>query len=556
MVSASLGALEPPNPGLWEWRFVAGGATVGVGAIDGSGNLYFAAEDRFLYALDPNGTMHWRVDLERRATGDVAVGPDGTIFAILENGTLLALNKDGRLIWRYREAGTRLRAPVVLDTGTVVVGAESGEVVGISHAGREVWRVSTGERIVADPVLGHDGRIHLATAGGSVISLGTDGGRIRSRYIGSAGSTLAPTAAGLVIGTADGHVIYLDREFEPLWRTDVGGEVERLLVGTEEHIYGLLSDGSVVHLSGGVATWRARPTPAVINGIAVLNDGILASLSNGMLAHIPPDGSLSWQVELPSAPLAPVLALHGVMNIPTEQWVIYSFSTEGVLDGAWPQPRGGERLSGVPVGVYNMRSSSAEYEHEFDYIYLREFLSSPFEVDQLAGIGEIEDRSGNYAGSYHYVLELCEWVAGGPFTGAEGETASNTFARSSRTRAITILGDIGDLHSVSALIRILRYEPYTDLQAAIMGSLARLGSVRGGDVIAIADRLVTDNAAAGPDDLLAIAASDLVAAVFEYEGGFADSVAIDILTTIVSSGYRRSTREYALAVLRSFGGQR
>jgi len=90
LILSSLSAQSTaPNPRQWEWRFVAGGATVGPGAFSDDGTFYFASDDRYVYALDRNGTMIWRTDLGRRPAGGVVVGVDESILVTLENGEII-----------------------------------------------------------------------------------------------------------------------------------------------------------------------------------------------------------------------------------------------------------------------------------------------------------------------------------------------------------------------------------------------------------------------------------------------------------------------------------
>lgn len=540
---------------------------VGEGAFDDAGRFYFAAEDRFLYALDADGIMRWRTDLGRRSAGFVAVGADGSIYAGLEDGRLLALNKDGRLLWSVRLGAGKLVAPVLLASGMVIAADTSGRVTAITHAGVRIWDTRIGEELSCAPVVGFDGRIVFGTVGGNLYFLDAAGRLTGQRYAGGVPSVVSPARAGLLLGTTAGMLIRFDETREPVWRVDLGSAVAELLVGAAGDAYAILDDGALAHASpGGVVTWRAHPIPQSITGAVLIGSGIregpdteaaeavLVGITGGSLALISADGTLSWQMPLAASPLGINLDARGSVVVSTARWVTYSFQWGTALSGAWPLVRGTRSATGLPPGLAVSRPEPAQHQESLDYIYLSEFLRSPFEDDQMKALREIAARldagEGRVGASYPYVLSLCEEVAGSRERNSGLEPTSD----SARREAIALLGRVGDLSTARFLLRLLRDELRTDFQVEILTALSALGTDAGGNGVQVARQVIDRDISRGPSDHVALAVLEYLGAIYAYEGGFLSTDGVELMTRIMGGPYARSTRDRAVDTLRHLAG--
>lgn len=546
LVSLALTAQEIPD-GQWSWRFIAGGATVAGPMTPDNRRFYFTAEDRFLYALS-NGVMVWRTDLQRRPTGALALGPDGSIYVPLEDGRLLALNKDGRLLWEVQLARGRVLAPVVMASGLVIVSDRSGTVLGLTHAGHRVWQLETGVELSVSPVVDSAGLLRVATVEGYLLSIDTDGRLISRRFVGSVAATLAPLPDGILVGSTLGHLVRFDAANEPLWRADLGSAIAELVAAPDKSAYARLDDGSVARVTrDGVIAWRAHPVPHRIAGI-VSAGGVVVAISGGSIGFIQPGGSLEWQFPLRSDPVA-MRVVQDQLIVSTSDWVTYAYSIPVEPSGPWPASRGDERGSGRLSGVSGSRVPPLEYQDILDYIYLAEFLRSEDQSDQLSGLGEIEERIPNgLRGSYSYVLDLCEEVAGAGSAGRIGGTRPLPSIQARRV-ALSILGHIGDLGTARYLVRLLRDEPAGGIHADIVDALSRLGSGTNGSVVGVISSLLNDRATTVPDERLAQAAVAAVESIYMYEGGFLSEDGVGLLSTIATGPYQATTRRDALLVL-------
>lgn len=557
VASVSVGASDVPRTREWSWRFVAGGVTIGSGAYDESGRYYFASDDRYLYALDRNGTMVWRTDLERRPGGNVSVAVDGTIYVTLENGSLLALNRDGRLVWRAPVDDSRPLAPVLLPNGHVVTVRRTGRVEARTHAGRFVWSVDVGESVTAAPVLTTEGHLVVATRGGTLVRLAVGGAELGRRFVGEVATVIGVGPGGVLVGSADGRVIAMNEALEPLWRADVGSAITELRVAGDGEIYVTSDDGSLSRVTpAGALAWKSRSGATM--RYPIVGESVLIT-TTGVLASIGRDGTASWEMPLLAPPVGLTIAPYGAAVVTAQNWVTYAYEVSVTADGPWSQARGGPTRRGVAPDAARTRPHSNAFARSIDYLTLRGLLFAGGQSDQSVAMAQIAERvaaGANLAGSYHYLLYLSESVAGSPYFGSMTQFGPRSSTRRAREQAIGVLGTIGDLQTGDFLVRLLRYEPDPSLQALVLGSMAEL---RVPVDEALASRLleiVRRDRVGGPSDALAAAVTRFVLAADEYRGGYIDPGVADVLMMIAESNYSRVVRTDALSVLRSLGGAR
>jgi hypothetical protein len=156
------------------------------------------------------------------------------------------------------------------------------------------------------------------------------------------------------------------------------------------------------------------------------------------------------------------------------------------------------------------------------------------------------DSRDNLAGSYQYMLELCETVAGAPFFGPVILGQPLPVDRRTREAAIGVLGTIGDLGSARFLARL----------TAAINSLASLGTALDGALAARLLEIIDRDSRRETSDSLAESVIGLVEAVNAFEGAYVTQEMIDALLTIADSNYSRSTRMAALSALRDLGSSR
>jgi hypothetical protein len=255
-------------------------------------------------------------------------------------------------------------------------------------------------------------------------------------------------------------------------------------------------------------------------------------------------------------PGVPAIAPYGAVVFPSETWVTYAYETDFAATGQWPTARGDSGNSGVSPLWTSMRADPDTYADSVEYTYLRRSLYSRFVDEQMAAMGRIQahvNSGENLAGIYHYLLELCETVAGAPYFGPVVLGHPLPVNRRTREAAIGVLGRIGDLATARFLARLVQYEPDTTLQTASIQALASLGTALDGALGARLVEIIERDSRRETSDPLAEAVISLVEAVSRFEGAYVTQEMIDALLTIADSNYSRATRLAALTALRGLG---
>lgn len=557
--SPVVGQTAAPDASAWRWRFVAGGATAGSGAFSPDGTFYFAADDRYLYAVDGNGTMIWRTDLGRRPGGSVAVGADGAILATLDRGELVALNPDGRLIWRADITEGRPFAPVLLANGVIVTVRRPSSLEARTHAGRLLWSVDLAAPVSTDPIAGGEGTIVVGTAEGELVVATVDGRVERRRYVGEVPSQIVATGDGIALGSTNGRIVVVDADLEPLWRADVGSAVRDVRVASTGDLYATSDDGALTRvMPDGEIAWKVRPGAEAVRSVVVADD-VLAASANGVLIRYRRDGSAAWQMALPDRPTQVTALSSGGALVTTESWVTYAYELDFSPAGPWPERRGGPARRGVGPHAGSGRVSLDAFRGSADYLALRGLLFDGGQSEQavaMAGIAARVADGENLAGQYPYLLELSEDVAGSPYFGQLARSGPMAASRRAREQALEVIAAIGDLESARFLARLLRYEPDPTMQSAVLRAMGKLGAPVDAELAARLSQIVRRDVARGPSDALGLALSRFVDAVDAYRGGYLHPDIADTLVAVAQANYSRGVREEALATLRRLAGGR
>jgi outer membrane protein assembly factor BamB len=143
----------------------------------------------FLYAINPNGTQKWRVDLPGPpASTAPAVGLDGTIYVHMNGGEgniaatehLWAVNPDGTSKWKLDFVVTLtsgvMSSPAIAADGTVWVGSPDTYLFALNPAnGSLVCGVSpSASSIDASPAIAPDGTVYVIDASTHLFAIEPD----------------------------------------------------------------------------------------------------------------------------------------------------------------------------------------------------------------------------------------------------------------------------------------------------------------------------------------------------------------------------------------------
>ena len=165
--------------GTIKWRFTdmakpTDRLTVNIG---NDGSIYFGADDGYLYALNPNGSLQWKTKVSTKPIKDTpGIGHDGTIYVGGDDFKLFAVAPDGNLKWAFVAGGFIHSAPTIDADGTIYFGCKDSSLYAINPDGTLKWKFATSAMIlVSSPAIGPDGTIYIGSTDRNLYAVNPDG---------------------------------------------------------------------------------------------------------------------------------------------------------------------------------------------------------------------------------------------------------------------------------------------------------------------------------------------------------------------------------------------
>ncbi len=159
--------------GSLKWKCTTNGPIRGAPVIDNNVTIYVITNpdsESYLYAIYPNGTIKWSVDILRDTPftnhhyGTPMIGPNGTIYAPSCDGALYAFNPDGSEKWR-RKLGYPESAIAVAKDGTIYCNARWLRALNPDD-GTVKWSFNEESASESSPAIGEDGTIYYCAHDG------------------------------------------------------------------------------------------------------------------------------------------------------------------------------------------------------------------------------------------------------------------------------------------------------------------------------------------------------------------------------------------------------
>jgi len=172
-LSGSVVALARED-GTKRWTTVLGERVYSTPLVHEDGTLYVGSDAKKLVALNPEGTVLWRLEVDGEADSGAVLGKDGTIVFAAGN-FVHSVRRGGDLAWRYAAKDKIFTAPAVTDEGLVIVGSQDDRVHAIGPGGVLAWSTDLGADVDGAAVIGDDGAVYVGTDKGEVVRLGERG---------------------------------------------------------------------------------------------------------------------------------------------------------------------------------------------------------------------------------------------------------------------------------------------------------------------------------------------------------------------------------------------
>ena len=331
-----------PN-GTLQWKVPTGtgterqsGLVMAAPSIAANGTIYVPVTLDGLYALNPDGTLRWRAPLDTWQLRSVAIGKQGTIYL----GSLHhfdAYQPNGHLTWSYHPPDTSFPtiegAPAIASDGTIYIGSEDRYIYALNPNGTLKWRYRTGDRVVSSPAISKNGTIYIGSIDGALYALDPDG-TLQWKFQTGRPFEDPPTIA------PDGTIYTAN---------DLG------------MLYAINPNGTMKWQHSIEDTHYTPPIPHVIKGSPTIgnNGTIYIGSDDGVLYAFHPDGSLVWTFHTGQQPpisdvtrteieSTPVIAPNGTLYLTADDGAIYAIhvTATGLAHSAWPKFHYGNRNTG------------------------------------------------------------------------------------------------------------------------------------------------------------------------------------------------------------------
>jgi outer membrane protein assembly factor BamB len=253
-------------------------ATPGSIVVDSSGTAYFGADDKRLYAVNPDGTLKWSCATGGAIRYGVSTSPDGSIiYATASDGRAYAINAaNGSILWKSAAINAMYNCAVA-DDGSIYVGSTNGKLYSFSANGGMNWTFQMQSKATCAPAIAADGTVYIGSQDTKLYALSSLGQeKWRFRTGGPIYSAPTIDAAGhILFGEWPGTLCSLDPVDGALeWYRDLGAAIYAPpILDQTGAVYIVCIDGTITKFTS-VPVPAEAPEPSVLAGLAVMLAGL------------------------------------------------------------------------------------------------------------------------------------------------------------------------------------------------------------------------------------------------------------------------------------------
>uniref|UniRef100_A0A7V4KBS3 Cell surface protein n=1 Tax=Fervidobacterium pennivorans TaxID=93466 RepID=A0A7V4KBS3_FERPE len=349
-----------------KWTLQTGGIIDSSPAIDSKGIIYIGSEDSKLYAIAPEGIVLWSFDLFLHGDGysepiysAPAIGEDGTIYVSARY--LYAVNPDGTLKWKYGPVGAFRNSPAIGKDGTIYVASEGGTLYAISSNGELKWTYEMGNDTWSSPSIDASETIYIGNHDGYLYAIDTEG-KLKWKFFTSESESIYSAPAIASDGTVYFGTVSADNCYIYAITSEATQAILKWKYKTEWHVYAspvLGPDGTVYvgswdktlyAVKDGSLKWTLKTNERIWASPIVASDGTIyvAGLDNYLYA-LDSNGTEKWRVNIGCKIWSsPTLSMDGTIYFGGEDWKIYAVQTKssGIAENSWAKFRGNLRNTG------------------------------------------------------------------------------------------------------------------------------------------------------------------------------------------------------------------
>ena len=289
------------NNGTEKWRFETDNYVQGGAIISDDGTIYFGSDDRYLYALNPDGALKWKTKLNGWIWSTPAIAEDGTIYIGTYGDYLFAINPNGTLKWSFCAWGAISSSPAIAEDGTIYFGTMSGwdkgDIYAVNPNGTEKWHYRTDYFIVSDPAIADDGTIYIGSGDGYLYAMYPNG-TLRWRFKTGKDIKAHPSIADdgtIYISSFDGYLYALYSNGTLKWKYSGGGDEASSAIDKNGTIY-LGNNQLRAIYPNGTKKWSVDIGPNIDHASpAISADGTIYVGAGTYIIAINPDGTERWR---------------------------------------------------------------------------------------------------------------------------------------------------------------------------------------------------------------------------------------------------------------------
>lgn len=268
-----------PN-GSKKWRFKTGGKVVSTAAISADGTIYVGTDDEKLYAINPDGTEKWKYKTNNKVQSSPVIGPDGTIYVGSNSGDLYAINPDGTLKWKYDTGdGSIFSSPALSPDGTIYIGTTNGYLTAISSNGSKLWKYDASGGFHSSPAIGPDGTIYIGSTDGYLFAIAADGNKLW-KYDAESSITSSPAIGPdgtIYVGSSHDNFLAINPDGTKKWAFKKDANFDSSpIIGADGIIYVGCNDGKLYAIKpDGTELWRYNTNGKIFSSPAIGADGTI-----------------------------------------------------------------------------------------------------------------------------------------------------------------------------------------------------------------------------------------------------------------------------------------
>lgn len=308
------------------WNFATEGMP-GSPVVASDGTIYLPVGELdtnttgFLYAIDPDGSQKWRLELDMLPSATAAaIGANGNIY-VHGNGKennlsavekLVAITANGVLSWTYKfnsgivtTTSYVQSAPVIGSDGTIYVGSQDTNLYALNPDGTVKWaRSPTLTSIAASPALSPDEQtVYIVDSTTTLHAYSNLGfwkwsiplatpemttANIQSPAVGSDGT--------IYVGSPDQWFYAISATGDRKWRFETGATIySSPAIGADGTIY-FAADGLYALRADGTQKWRFGTMAFSSASPIIGGDGLLYWRADFTAYAIKADGNEQWHV--------------------------------------------------------------------------------------------------------------------------------------------------------------------------------------------------------------------------------------------------------------------